>query len=76
MSYALICVQEKGRVEEQVGEAHRELGRERRDRREQEEQRRSERDLWEQEQQHANHVLQELSREVASHWLIAASFDQ
>jgi hypothetical protein len=58
------CVQEKGRVEDQVGEAHRELGRERQSRREQEEERRTERDLWERDQIHANHMLQELSREV------------
>ena len=59
-------MQEKGRVEEQVGEAHRELGRERQSRREQEEERRGERELWDREQIHNNHVLQDLAREVGA----------
>jgi hypothetical protein len=60
------CVQEKCKVEDQVGEAHRELGRERQSRRVQEEERRAERDLWERDQIHSNQLLQELSREVAN----------
>jgi hypothetical protein len=51
-------------VEEQLGEAHRELGRERQYRREQEEERRAERDLWDREQLHNNQILQEMAREV------------
>ena len=47
-----------------MGEAHRELARERQSRREQEEDRRQERDLWEREQLWNSSQVQELSREV------------